>query len=566
VAVFGGGVAGLTAAHELVERGFDVTVYERRAWGGKARSTRVPGSATGGRKPLPGEHAYRAEFGAYQNVPDTMSRIPFRSNPNGVRDNMVEVPAALFARSKAHNLVLPLEAHDPSALTPQRVIDLILGALIDMEVRPDAAAYLVNRLAVFFSSCDQRRLDQWDKMSWRDFIGGDRFGPSYKTIFERLWEFVQAAKGRDTCARYPAFVLEVWIVQALLGRGTDGRSPLLHLDLPTNEAWIDPWVAHLERLGVRLRLHHELTGLEVRDGQLAGAHLRTPHGRRRVEADWYVCALPVERARKLWSPAILASAPELARMTKLGVSWYSGISYFLRERAQVFDGIVACFDSPWAASFVTQAQFWPVDFARTYGDGSVHDKLSAVVADWDAPGVVYGRSARELTPDQVALDLWEQMKRHVNKPGTAPVLTDAMQHSWQFDPGLLRRHDHWVYEDPLVIPTVGTLQYRPEPKTGIRNLMLCGDYLNGPWEVSNMETACFNGRRAANVVLDAAGSFETPAKTIAPYRPAEWEPLKRIDEDRWRKGQPNLLDLDLTAAQLSTLFGAPGATVGALLP
>ncbi|MET0385481.1 MAG: FAD-dependent oxidoreductase, partial [Polyangiales bacterium] len=30
VIVVGGGIAGLTAAHELAERGFDVHVYERR--------------------------------------------------------------------------------------------------------------------------------------------------------------------------------------------------------------------------------------------------------------------------------------------------------------------------------------------------------------------------------------------------------------------------------------------------------------------------------------------------------------------------------------------------------
>ena len=39
VVVIGGGVGGLTAAHELSERGFAVSVYEARpAWGGKARS------------------------------------------------------------------------------------------------------------------------------------------------------------------------------------------------------------------------------------------------------------------------------------------------------------------------------------------------------------------------------------------------------------------------------------------------------------------------------------------------------------------------------------------------
>ena len=50
VAVLGGGVAGLSAAHELVERGFTVSVHEKRAVpGGKARSYAVPGSAVDGR-------------------------------------------------------------------------------------------------------------------------------------------------------------------------------------------------------------------------------------------------------------------------------------------------------------------------------------------------------------------------------------------------------------------------------------------------------------------------------------------------------------------------------------
>ena len=351
-------------------------------------------------------------------------------------------------------------------------------------------------------------------------------------------------------------MIETWFIWALLGRGTNG--PVLrHLNLPTNEAWIDPWVTQLRELGTRLRLRHELVELKVRRGQITAARLRTPRGRRIVEADYYVCALPLERARRLWSPEILRADPALAQMSGLSVTWYSGISYFLREQAHILDGIVICGDSPWAGTFITQAQYWPVDFAKTYGDGTVHDKLSAVVADWTTPGVKYPRTPRELTPRQLALDMWEQVKQHVNNPGQATALTDEMLHSWQIDPGLLRRRGRWINEDPLGLPTVDSDRYRPQARTRIDNLMLCGDYLKSSWEVTNMETACYNGRRAARAVLEAANSRETPIQAIEPWKPPEMEPLKRIDEDRYRRGQPNLFDADLTSAQVGELLRQP---------
>src|SRR3954471_8602417 len=99
VAVLGGGMAGLAAAHELAERGFDVTVYERNALGGKARSIPVAHSATGGRRDLPGEHGFRFFPGFYHHVPDTMRRIPFAGNANGVWDNLVAANGAKWLRA-----------------------------------------------------------------------------------------------------------------------------------------------------------------------------------------------------------------------------------------------------------------------------------------------------------------------------------------------------------------------------------------------------------------------------------------------------------------------------------
>ena len=56
VVILGGGVAGMSAAHELVERGFEVEVFEQRDLpGGKARSLPVGASARHGLPPLPGD-------------------------------------------------------------------------------------------------------------------------------------------------------------------------------------------------------------------------------------------------------------------------------------------------------------------------------------------------------------------------------------------------------------------------------------------------------------------------------------------------------------------------------
>jgi uncharacterized protein with NAD-binding domain and iron-sulfur cluster len=111
-----GGVAGMSAAHELAERGFEVDVYERQPVyvGGKARSVDVPfdkllhlgetapppaPSPGDARRPdLPGEHGFRFFPGFYKHITDTMKRIPYGANPQGVFDNLVASQRVLLAR------------------------------------------------------------------------------------------------------------------------------------------------------------------------------------------------------------------------------------------------------------------------------------------------------------------------------------------------------------------------------------------------------------------------------------------------------------------------------------
>src|SRR3954465_557125 len=107
VAILGGGVAGLTAAHELADRGFEVVVLEARDIpGGKARSFPYPGSGSDGRDDLPAEHGFRFFPGFYRHLPDTMRRIPVVGQPDGVAGNLVPASRAVIAQAGGRNEIV----------------------------------------------------------------------------------------------------------------------------------------------------------------------------------------------------------------------------------------------------------------------------------------------------------------------------------------------------------------------------------------------------------------------------------------------------------------------------
>src|ERR1700733_3185248 len=115
VATIGGGIGGLSAAQELAEQGsFEVHVYEAGAGvGGKARSQSKPGTGTGGRAALPGEHGFRFFPAFYRHVIDTMARIP--AAPEGsVADRLVGCDEMALAEPGHAPLLLP--RHRPGSV------------------------------------------------------------------------------------------------------------------------------------------------------------------------------------------------------------------------------------------------------------------------------------------------------------------------------------------------------------------------------------------------------------------------------------------------------------------
>jgi len=546
VAVLGGGMAGLAAAHELIDRGFEVTVYERKSLGGKARSIPVRGTAGGGRRPLPGEHGFRFFPGFYHHIPDTMRRIPFGTNKNGVFDNLVPAPVPLFPRSGGRDdMQLFGFIPDPREIaTPDALIRLVRDEWLGGQaVMPHEAAYFASRLVVYLSSCDERRMGQWEKTSWWDFVRAEKHSAEYQNVAARgMTRALVAAKEEVASTRTIGNMAEAFMY-ALAGLGVEGHADQV-LNGPTNEVWINPWLDLLRSKGVRFRTGTTIVGLDVSNGRITGARATTPDGPRTLEADWFVSAMPVERVTPLLSRGVLRADPSLEGLKSLVVDWMNGIQFYLKRPVKITPGHIAFMDSPWSLTALTQAQFWTNDFASTYGDGNAVDCLSVDISDWTVPGILYGKPANRCTRAEVRAEVWAQMKDALEDTGKS-VLPDDILHSWHLDPAIqwdpVRRAN--TNDEPLLINTVDSWKLRPTARTGIGNLFLAGDFCRTNVDLATMEGANESGRQAANAILGESGVGGTPASIYTLYRPPEWEALKVADKALYKLGLKNAFDV-----------------------
>jgi uncharacterized protein with NAD-binding domain and iron-sulfur cluster len=545
VAVFGAGVAGLTAAHELAERGYTVTVYERKALGGKARSIPVPGS---GANPLPAEHGFRFFPGFYRNVTDTMRRIPFPGNSGGVWQNLTRATSYLHSGLNRADLTIPLPFPIPTLpnpVTPKAFIESVATVFQTLfRLPPWEAAYAAQKLAVYVTSCDERKIGQWDNMTWEKYIGADRASVEYnRYLADGIIRNLAASKSRDASAHSIGLVGEasVWSI-LLLGNDFDNKGFDRVLNGPTSSQWIDPWIAQLRSLGVSFQLGKALSGLQANGSHIASATVVGSGGfPEPVVADWYVSAIPCEKLAPLLTSDIVGADPKLGNVARLRTEWMNGLMFFLKERVDVTKGHVNYVDSGWGITSISEAQFWKRDLT-TYGDGTVKDCLSAILSDWSTPGNFNGKSARDCVPEEIAREAWAQIKAHLNDTGR--VVDDSMVHSWFLDPAIMNPGTPAVAnEEPLFIQDPGSWQRRPESVTRLDNFFLAGEWVKTDQNVTTMEGANEGGRQAANGVLLASGYRGPMVKITGLFQAPWWAPFKAADKVRYRAKLPNALDI-----------------------
>lgn len=559
----------MTVAHELAERGFSVDVIEKRdVPGGKARSTEVPRSATGGRQLLPGEHGFRFFPGFYRHLPDTFSRIPDGAGKT-VLEHLVAVNTMTFAFQDRPSFVLP--ARFPRNL---REVGYVLGffeGVGQMGITVDDLVFTWWKLWQVVTMSHERRVAELEKLSWWEYMQADTRTEAFRRLLVvGLTRNLVASRAEDANARTVGQV-GIQLIRDLL---TPGQSTDRILDGPTNDVWIEPWLKQLEKLGVRYRTGMELerVNLEPETRRIQSVAIRPRSERVErggdstppnagppevLEADYFVLAVPVEVMADLLArqPELARAAPMFDGIPTLGkqVEWMNGIQFYLTERVDVADGHINHVDSEWALTTIAQSQFWPKYPATSFGDGRVKTILSVDISAWDERAES-GKTAKECDFDELGAETFDQVARSLNHGGKVVLRKEMLHpvHPFNVDVDIAEQRKKTATTgktlltnaEPLLVNLEDSWRLRPEVTCEIENLFVASDYVRTYTNLATMEAASESARAATNAILERSGSKAEKAKIFKPKEPFRF--LRRRDRRRFERGQawenPLLID------------------------
>ena len=113
-----------------------------------------------------------------------------------MRDRFVGAERLLIARADGANELLA-PAHAPESLADLGVLArFVFDAATQLGVPAVDVAWLLERLFTLLSSCDERRVEQWDLQSWWSYVQAERRSEAFRRyLADGLTRTLVAARG-----------------------------------------------------------------------------------------------------------------------------------------------------------------------------------------------------------------------------------------------------------------------------------------------------------------------------------------------------------------------------------
>jgi hypothetical protein len=491
VTIVGSGIAGIAAATRLLERGFDITLYEQnRFLGGKL------GTHYDRNKSDPHEHCYHMYLNWYNNFWQFMAEI-------GAADKFIASPVigCRFA-GDAETRPYLINSGSPATILTNMLngiappADQFLSAysLLDLVGTPSTPGDALEQTSVsnFFRS--------------KSYSSAGSIAASSRTLAEAFAS--------------PSYLSSARSYQSLIKYGFRHPAPSLWLlTQNTNDAIFEPWRQRLEaraqELGRRFELHRltRVEKLHLEDGQVRKLTLGKMHEDVTTERGvmpkpsqtWEVpvpgdllLTVPPGALGRLVSPEVAACAPSLESVRLLRSEPMISLDvYFKRKVPGLTKSITLLLESNYTLSLLDLSQVW--------SDPPSHETLLNVIASNADLIVDY--------PNHVILDLMLKELRRFLDFKLGPLNVD--QHLRHDDVDYGRSHVQTNVGEELFVNQVGSWEFRPKATCGIPNLFLAGDFCQTFVDVVTVEGAVVSGLIAAEALRRRRG-IGKPIEIIAP--------------------------------------------------
>ena len=460
VAVVGGGIAGLTAAATLAERGFAVTLFEANDYlGGKIGAWRE--KLPGGREVVV-EHGFHAFFRHYYNLTRFLERV-------GAAKHLVPIDEYLIVARDGSR-------YGFRGISSVPFLNLLSMALHGIyRIRDVALGPAGREMEAFFRYDPERTFADLDGISFADFSQRAQLPPSLRLVFSTFARAFFADADRLSMAELVKSFHSYYLCHdhGLLYDYPDGDY---------QETLIGPITRHLERHGVRIE-----TGRPVELLERSGSGFEVAGER----FDDVVLATHVRAAREILerSTFVAREDPTLAgRLAHLRAGQRYAMLRLWLDRDLEQEIPVFC----------------TTEKIRALDSVSVYHRISRQSASWveEHGGGIFELHSYAL-PDDIGGD--HEVRQ---------ALLDELHAYFPELAGATIHHELLQVRDDFTAFHVGMAADRPGTETAIPGLTLAGDWVRLPCPAMLMEAACTSGLLCANAILRRQGLREEPVESV----------------------------------------------------
>lgn len=449
-AIFGAGVAGLSAAIELVDRGYDVEIYEKRkVLGGKVSVWKdSDGDSI--------ESGLHIVFGGYEQLQTYLERV-------GASDNYLWKEHSLIFAEPDGKQSLFKKANLPSPWA--EVIGGLQADFLTLWDKISLIKGLYPALAgneEYFRSQDYMTYSEWHRLR----------GASEHSL-QKLWRAIALAMNfiePNVISARPMLTIFKYF-------GTDyAATKFAFFRENPGESMIEPMRRYIQSKGGRIFIDAKLTRFELNeDNTITRAVLSDGHV---VKADAYISALPVHSVKKIL-PTQWLHHRYFSNLYQFTGSPVANCQLWFDKKITDIDNLMFSQGTTFA-TFADVSITCPDDFQKGYGTSTGGSVMSLVLAP-----------AHHLMdmPNDVIIELvMKDIHDKFPKSRHARLLKSSIVKIPQS-----------VYK---AVPDID--KYRPDQVSPVDNFYLAGDYTYQRY-LASMEGAALSGKQVAEKLHARSG-------------------------------------------------------------